>query len=289
MSSCFLKSIPDSNREARSSLYDGSIYLIDANSESRKFAESVLVEVVSELGEDYRKAHERFSNDEFFSKIGRLRKLIYTSSKFHRSVDRVIESLSFKLDKQSYDPARMRVVAHDGHLQPAAAPIYYGHRDTWYSNHQAMLTWWIPLHDVAAEETFEFFPDEFDRSVANDSEIFDFDTWVSKGQEKRIGWQNKDTGKSAGYPSLKESPQGPKIPVIAHAGDVLLFSGQHLHQTRHNVTGQTRFSLDFRTVDITDLENNRQAKNVDNRSTGSSLAQFVRPDTANQQRLREKD
>lgn len=277
MTSEFRSVLPKPNQAVRNSLYDGEIYLVPANAQSSTFVQAVLKKVIDELGSEYRAVHEELSNDEFFARIGRLRKTIYTSPEFHQQVNRVIQSLGFDLDSQAYDPARMRVVAHNGHLQSAAAPIYYGHRDTWYSNHQATITWWIPLHDVVAEETFEFYPDDFARPVANNSEIFDFDAWVSKGQEKRIGWQNKETGKTAGYPSLQESPQGKAIPVVARAGDLLLFSGQHLHQTRYNESERTRFSLDFRTVDLTDVEKGLEATNVDNRSTGSSLIQFIRP------------
>ena len=109
------------------------------------------------MGQDFRYAHANFAEEEYFTRVGRLRKEIYTSQVFHGHVNSVIESLGFDLTRQAYDPARMRVVAHNGHQQPAAAPIYYGHRDTWYSNPQSMVTWWIPLHDVTADETFEFF------------------------------------------------------------------------------------------------------------------------------------
>lgn len=283
MKTGFLETLPESNQQVRNSLYRGSIYLIPANESSRLFSNAVLELVKNEFGNSFRTSHDKFSGDEFFQRIGRLRKRVYTSPEFHEHVNRVIKSLGFDLQAQAYDPARMRVVAHNGHLNPAASPIYYGHRDTWYSNHQAMITWWFPLHDVVADETFEFFPDYFGRAVQNDSEIFDFDEWVSKGQEKRIGWQNKNTGRTAAYPSLKEAPTGNTIPVIANAGDILLFSGQHLHQTRHNTTGRTRFSLDFRTVDLLDVENNIEANNVDNRSTGSSITQFIRPQELSQQ------
>ena len=155
--------------------------------------------------------------------------------------------------------------------------MYYGHRDTWYSNPQTMITWWIPLHDVTPDETFEFFPEEFSRPVANDSEVFDFDAWVREGQEKRIGWQNRDTGRTAAYPQLREPPRGRRIPVACRAGDVLLFSAQQLHQTRGNQTGLSRLSLDFRTVHLGDHAGGIGPVNVDNRSTGSALAQFVAP------------
>ncbi|MFK7767827.1 MAG: hypothetical protein AB8B55_11440 [Mariniblastus sp.] len=273
----FIRTLPSNNQTLRESLYAGDIYLASANEASFHFVKEVSVLIENELGGDYRSAHETYSDDAFFEKIGRLRKQIYTSLPFHSLVNHVISSLGFDLNSQAYDPARIRVVSHNGHLTPAAAPVYYGHRDTWYSNPQAMITWWVPLHDVRAEDSFRFYPDYFSRVVQNDSEIFDFDAWTSKDQKKRIGWQNKDTGKTAQYPSLQQGVSGNSVPVIAKAGEILLFSGQHLHQTQQNSTGETRFSLDFRTVDLNDSKNGIGAINVDNRSTGSSLVQFIRP------------
>ena len=273
----FTTTLPGDCDAMRRRLYEGEIFLLPANECTKALVESTLSAVVETLGTDYRKAHADYDSVEFFKRIGRLRKQIYTGPDFHALVNKVIDSFGFDLSQQAYDPARLRVVSHEGHLNPAAAPIYYGHRDTWYSNPQGMLTWWIPLHDVIADETFEFFPQEFSRPVKNDSEIFDFDEWVSKGLAKRIGWQKKDTGRTAGYPSLQETPQGPRLPVVAGAGDLLLFSGQHLHQTRENMTDYTRFSLDFRTINLIDQSNGVEAVNVDNRSKGSSAVQFVYP------------
>ncbi|MFO0976783.1 MAG: phytanoyl-CoA dioxygenase family protein [Planctomycetaceae bacterium] len=273
----FLPSLPASNPSARTALYDGSVFLLPSTTETLELVARVVELLEQELGADFRHTQFHVSSEEYFRRIGVLRKRIYTEPQFHQLVEAIVEVTGFELNETAYDPARLRVVAHAGHENPAAAPIYYGHRDTWYSNSQSMITWWIPLHDVTPAETFEFYPDDYLRPVNNDSEQFDFQEWVSDGQEKRIGWQKKDTGLTATYPELHESPQGRVFQVEAKQGELLLFSGQHLHQTRKNVTGQTRFSLDFRTVHLNDHATGVGAPNVDNRSTGSSLVQYIRP------------
>lgn len=278
MTEGFTRSLPPCNDDVRREIYSGRIYLLPSVAESRALANRVLQEIHDALGDDFRRYQFSVSDDEFFARIGKLRKMIYTRTEYHALVDQLIDALGFRLADHAYDPARLRVVAHGGDRNEAAAPVYYGHRDTWYSNSQAMITWWIPLHDIRPEESFEFYPEDFARVVRNNSEVFDFDRWVARGQDNRIGWQNKETGLTAQYPELGEAPRGRRVPVEAAAGDILLFSAQHLHQTRRNRTGQTRFSLDFRTVHVSDHDQNRGAVNVDNRSTGSSLVQFVRPD-----------
>lgn len=273
----FTRTWPTDADDGLKKLYAGEVFLVPANDATHQLKDRVLAEVVATIGANYRQAHHLFDADVYFSRIGELRKKVYTSTEFHQLVNSVISSFGFDLRQQTYDPARLRVVAHNGHLNPAAAPIYHGHRDTWYSNPQSMITWWIPLHDVSPAETFEFFTDYFSKPVQNDSEVFDFDRWTSVGQQNRIGWQNKDTGRTQAYPRLLQETLGPRLPVGAKAGELLLFSGQHLHQTCHNVTGKTRFSLDFRTVSSADFANGIGPENVDNRSTGTSFSQFVKP------------
>lgn len=262
----------------RNSLYAGELSLSYANDATQALRQAVWTDLEAELGATgpVREAQFRLSEEEFFAVVGQLRKRFYTDTRFHRLVAAVLDAAGFDAGEHAFDPLRLRVVMHKGEENPNARPIYYGHRDTWYGNSQSMITWWIPLHDVVPEETFEFFPDDYLRPVHNDSEVFDFDRWVADGQERRIGWQNRESGRIERYPQLLEEPQGRVVPVACSAGDLLLFSAQHLHRTRANQTGLTRFSIDFRTVHLDDDRQGRGAPNVDNRSNGSSLVQFVR-------------
>jgi hypothetical protein len=56
----------------------------------------------------------------------------------------------------------------------------------------------------------------------------------------------------------------------------MIFSGNQLHSTVPNTSGQTRFSIDFRTVNIGDVRTRREAPNVDSECTGTSLRDFLR-------------
>ena len=64
--------------------------------------------------------------------------------------------------------------------------------------------------------------------------------------------------------------------VVPEAGGVLLFSGNQLHSTVPNTSGRTRFSIDFRVVDIDDVIARREAPNVDSECTGTTLRDFLR-------------
>jgi hypothetical protein len=273
----FRADAPAAEVEFRHALYAGTIFRLRANDATWRLVGEVNGLLESELGPNPREAQFRLTDAEFFERVGRLRKAIYTEPRFHRAAGEVVRSLGFDPARLAFDPIRLRVVSHRGFENPAAAPIYYAHRDTWYAHSQAEVTWWVPLHDATADETFVFYPDWFDRPVPNNSEAFDYDAWTRHGAGPRIGWQNPEHGKSHTYPGQVGSfDPGRTVGFDAKAGDLVLFAGAHFHQTRKNATGRTRFSLDFRTVDLADHEAGVGAPNADNRSTGSAVRDYIR-------------
>ena len=63
---------------------------------------------------------------------------------------------------------------------------------------------------------------------------------------------------------------------VPPVGGVINFSGQHLHSSVINNSGRTRFSIDFRTVNVDDAIARREAANVDAACTGSAFGDFIR-------------
>ena len=275
--SLFEHALRDSAAETRGALYAGTAFHLAPNEASLAFVSLARAELAATLGfEDVRAAHARLSPDDFFERLGRVRKRLYLEPDAHAHVRRVIASLGFDLADLAFDPARLRVIAHRGHENPLAAPVYYAHRDTWYAHPQALVTWWIPLDDLAEEETFAFHPAAFAQPIPNDSEIFDYDAWVRDGHSLKIGWQDKRSSTLARYPGVRGAIEpGPAVGFSCRRGDVLLFAGAHFHGSRPQATGRTRYSLDFRVVDLADAREGRGAPNVDNRSRGSALPEYV--------------
>jgi ectoine hydroxylase-related dioxygenase (phytanoyl-CoA dioxygenase family) len=62
---------------------------------------------------------------------------------------------------------------------------------------------------------------------------------------------------------LEDISTSSEIRIAGNTGEILIFSGSHLHGTVANYTEQTRFSIDFRLVHIVDLLHGRGAVNVD--------------------------
>ena len=269
---------PAGGAELREALYGGASFRLPATPGSRRLTAEAVAHIEAELGGDVRKAQFRLTGEEFFRRVGRLRKAFYSEEAFRAHVCCLLAEQGMDEGRTAFDPIRLRAVPHRGFENPAAAPVYYAHRDTWYAHPQAAINWWVPLHDDTEEETFTFYPDCFDRPVPNDSDRFDYDAWARHGLALRIGWQDPSHGRTHHYPG-QAGPFDPgrALSFAASAGEILLFAGAHFHQTRHNNTGRTRFSLDFRSVDLGDAAAGRGAPNADDRSAGSALPSYVQP------------
>ncbi len=257
----------------RDEIYKGKIIRLSATDTTLQLVEFAWSSLQRELGTDPRTAQFRIDPDSFFKAAGKLRHDLYQSQECRASVGKILRQVGFDITQQVWDPTRLRVVTIGGHCVEAAAPVYFAHRDTWYSNPQTQITWWMPLHHVSVAETFQFMPRCFDHAVENDSDGFDYDKWTSKGTGLKIGWQDREAGKRELYPQLREPlPDEHRVAFSAEPGEVIVFSGQHLHQTIPIESGVTRFSMDFRTVCLPDHNRGLGPANVDNRSTGDALA-----------------
>jgi hypothetical protein len=258
-------------------LYGGDLFLLPPTAASLRLVDEVRDLLSERLGSDPRKVHERLSNDEIFTRVGELRRIFFLERRFHDGVRAAMEAVGVDPERCAFDPIRIRVVLHDGHQNPASRAVYYPHRDTWYAHPRSVIAFWIPLDDLEEEETFVFYPERLREVIPNDSERFDYDTWVKQGWGLKIGWQDRKDGERAHYPGTLGQPDpGPALGFSCRRGENLLFAGAHYHRTLPQSTGRTRFSLDFRFVDLDDLAHDRGAPSVDSRCTGSAVVDYVR-------------
>lgn len=270
---------PQQQMHVRSGIYQGKLFKKSATSASTKAVDDSLNLLEDELGTtDVRHAWQHMNGDDFFDAIGRIRKLLFLERRYHRNVVEVIAGMGLNPEEVAFEPFRLRVVQHLGHQNPRAAAVYYPHRDTWYAHPQSLMVGWLPLHDLSSDETFEVYPDWWDREVPNDSEIFDYAQWVRDGWQLKIGWQHKQSGVSTRYPGTTESVEfGERVRFDCKAADNVLFSGGHFHKTREQANGKSRFSLDFRMVHLGDLKAERGAPKVDTRCKGSAVVDYLHP------------
>jgi hypothetical protein len=265
--------LPDHKYALRRAIYAGGIFKLPAGDVSLS-----LVEKVNNLLQDefkntaLRKIHDSLSFAQLSNRLMPLRLVLADSLEYQSLLRELIKSYGFTPQENTFDPFRLRCVLQDGHLLRGSARAYALHRDTWYGNPQSQINWWMPLHDVAEDDSFAFYPEYFSNALPNDSAQFNFNDWRTTA-----GWQGTGGGTYPCYPAAADSQflqlrKGFK----AAAGDIVLFSAAHLHGTCQNTTGLTRWSLDFRTVHSGDAAAQRGAPNVDNGSLPLAAAGYVR-------------
>lgn len=268
---------PPTGMALRKALYEGRVFKLAPTSISMQLVADVQAILSSELGAEPRTAAARLGDEEHFARIGRVRKELFLGTNFHMAVLELLTDLGQIRADVAFDPMRLRCVLDGGHENARAKAVYYPHRDTWYGHPKSLITVWVPLDDLSPEETFVFYPERFRTPVPNDSEIFDYDEWVAKGWGLKIGWQSRNAGLEARYPGVIGDPDpGPPVGFSCRRGEILLFSGAHFHRTLPQRFGRTRFSLDFRFVDLNDDAAGLGAPNVDCRARGSALRDYVR-------------
>ena len=142
------------------------------------------------------------------------------------------------------------------------------HRDTWGSNVHAQINWWAPIWPVTNDRTIGMFPALWDVPVLNTSADWSYPEFI----------RQLKADKNTAYPMLPYcidslSPSD-AVPVVIEPGDIMAFSGAHLHCSIPNQSGIVRISTETRTVSAHDLINSRSAKNVDCNAPASQFDWF---------------
>ena len=186
----------------------------------------------------------------------------------------ILEDVGCDTDDTYMDVPRYRGVTSDGYLTSGVGYAHHPHRDTWYSAPMCQLNWWAPVYDFTSESSMAFIPRYFDQGIDNGSDEFNYYEWNKTGRASAAQHIQADTRKQpkAAHP-IEEKPE---IRVVCPPGGLIVFAGAQLHATVPNTSGRSRFSLDFRTVNLADLFSHDGARNVDSHPTGTSLRDFVR-------------
>ncbi len=142
------------------------------------------------------------------------------------------------------------------------------HRDTWGSNVHAQINWWAPIWPVTNDRTIGMFPALWDVPVLNTSADWSYPEFI----------RQLKADKNTAYPTLpycvESLSPSDAVPVVIEPGDIMAFSGAHLHCSIPNQSGIVRISTETRTVSAHDLINSRSAKNVDCNAPASQFDWF---------------
>jgi len=261
--------------ERRKLVFDGQLLVYARRAATAALADHA-IGLISELlsPDDAQRAQFGLSVESFIERVGPLKTRFTNDLQTKKLVRDVLESFGCDLDTTYFDVPRLRVVPHGDYLSSGVSYAYKAHRDIWYSSPTAQVNWWMPVFDVTPERAMSFFPEYWDKAVPNSSADFDYGDWCRVGRTMAASQVKEDTRK---HPlPLAPVETRSELRIAGTKGDAILFSAAQLHSTAANKSGLTRFSLDFRTINLDDLDNGRGAPNIDCRATGTTLGDFLR-------------
>ena len=205
---------------------------------------------------------------DYAERTGRLRKQ-YSNDEAVRGLFReALECVGVNIGKTCWDRISLRAFPHSEELSENGLGRLGVHRDTWGSNIYAQTNWWAPIYQVTAGRTIAFYPVYWSRPIGNTSASWS----LEKVRSARRAGDNS-------VPLVPE-PVDPasELRVVIEPGDLLCFSGAHLHAGAPNSTGVARFSIETRTVDAEDTATGTGAPNVDGAASEEHPEWFHRVD-----------
>ncbi|MFQ5973662.1 MAG: hypothetical protein ACE5Q3_15145 [Alphaproteobacteria bacterium] len=213
-------------------------------------------------------AHASCDPAEFAARAEKLRATFRRHAEIKRLHMRALEQVGVELRETFWDVLRLRVQPSGTSRESATVRSLPPHRDTWGSNLMEQINWWHPIYPVARDRTMVVYPAYWERPIANDS-----DRWDIRELRKR-----RARGEKGDYPLLPVATEPVEtkgeLPIVIEPGDLLCFSGAHLHGSVANESGLTRFSAEFRTVNEQDRGDGRGPRNVDGRASHVAVELF---------------
>jgi hypothetical protein len=274
LSTLYVDSAHDDDARRRR-LYDGDLFAFSPSPGS-----AGLTELARELSEeafaphDPQVAQESMPAERYVEILAELKPRFIHHPRAKELIGGLLTALGADVEQTYFDVPRLRTMAHGEYLKAGLAYQFHAHRDTWFSAPHQQLNWWLPVYPIEAQNCMAFHPQYFDRPIRNSSEGYDYEQWNKTGRQQAAKQVKKETRKQ---PQAEEPLElEPDVRVVTPPGGTLVFSGAQLHSTVPNTTERTRFSIDFRTVNLDDLLEGVAAPNIDSECTGTTLRDFLR-------------
>ena len=253
---CHAGPLSEAERNAR--IYAGHILVFRDVPALKRLTTRLAGMARDHLGFDPASAHLNLAENGQSEAASALRKLAARDAGAKALLARTLEDVGVDLDVTYRDPLKLRFQPpaqdqSDSLVAPLAA-----HRDTWGANIMAQTNWWAPALPIAANRTMAIFPGAFRTAVTNDSASWDLVEFL----------EAREAGEP--YPLLPLASDPPDwsaaVPIVIEPGDLMAFSGAHLHASVPNTSDATRLSLEVRTVNGPDAHAGCGAPNVDGRA-----------------------
>ena len=252
--------------QRRESIYDGDLLVfkkVPPMEEFCAFTDALIREVFGTT--DPVRAQFELDRESYLSRVETLQKRFRKDA---RAKDLFLAALGYvgvDLRRTFWDWLYLRVSPHgEEHSGRRTAKLGF-HRDTWSSNVYAQTNWWAPIYAITPGRTMAFYGEYWDKPLENTSGGWDL-------EEIRAG--------KPGIPVVPEPAEevgtASELRLVIEPGDLLCFSGAHLHASVPNTTGVARFSVEVRTADGGDAAEGRGAPNLDGEAPRVPLEWFRR-------------
>ena len=268
--------------ELRRRLFDGDIVIVDPTDSSLRLAalaRDLVWEAFTPLNP--LDAHKSIGPAEFASVLQTAKSRFANHAETRKLVAGILVDLRCNLDRTYVSSPQLQTMANSDYLATGPARPFHPHRDTWYAAPRMQINWWLPVFDMPAETGIAFFPEFWGNPIANTSSKYNHDEWTARRRDASVdpsvGEPQHPTVVDA---AVLENSSRPAFKPMVPPGGIVLFSAAHLHATVENRSAHTRFSIDFRTVDVDDIAASAGASNVDSEATGTTLRGFLRADTS---------
>jgi hypothetical protein len=259
----------------RAALFEGDFFLytdLPGSAALVRHARDLIGQAFGDLDPEH--AQFGMDVDTFVTRVAPLKSEFTNGQRTKELCQQFATDLGVDPERTYFDIPRLRVIPAEDYLTAGVSYNYKAHRDMWYGHPQQLVNYWVPVFPVVGDNVMSMFTDYFDKPVKNGSNAYDYDEWVA---QHRHAAAEKTTTDDRPHPlPLEEIDSSGEIRIAGSAGDVMMFSSNHLHASAPNHSGVTRFSYDLRTINIDDVRAGRGPRNVDSGATGTTLGDFLR-------------
>ncbi len=232
----------------------------------------MLVEAFGQLDPEF--AQFSMPVEEFAKLLGELKPRFIHHPECKRLLPAILARLGCDERNTYFDVPRMRSASSNDYLSSGIAYAFHPHRDTWYSAPFCQINYWLPIFPLTADNCMAFHPRYWSQGLRNSSDTYNYQEWNRSSRFNAAQFVGVDTRQQP--KALEPVELEPDIRLLPPPGGLILFSAAQLHSTVPNTSGRSRFSIDFRVVNVDDAIHLRGARNVDSRCTGTTMGDYLR-------------
>ena len=140
--------------EIRNRIYNGALFVFspsDATLELCDLAKQMLNDVFAPHEPETAQYH--IEVDEYSKILAEVKPAFIHHPACKEIIPSILDTLGFEPDDTYFDVPRLRTSTAQDYLTSGMAYAFKPHRDTWYSTPMCQINWWLPVYDLAEENT----------------------------------------------------------------------------------------------------------------------------------------